>query len=396
MNWYDAKNLRETRNQKLADMKAMLTKCETEKRSLDAVENTAFDKLNTEAEGIKSTLDKVDQVRSLELAAGTVQFGREDVGTPEQRGNERALEYRAQFGKFLRGASPSELRALTVTGAGVVGDQAFATNIVDKMKAYAGVLQAGCEVLNTANGNPFGIPTTDDTGNEGRLVGEAVPNAVETLPTLGNVQIGALKFDSDWIKVSIELLQDAAYDVEGYVARKTSERIGRAFNRYTTVGTGVGQPQGFVTGGTLGATSAAAGVIDGDDILNLIHSLDSAYRANGAKLMLNDGTLCAIRKLKDLQGRYIWQPGMNGALLATIFDASYVVNSSMASLSDVEGKVLAYGDFSRYTARRVSMPMVIRANELFISDGLIGFKTIERLDGKVTDASAIKYLKLHV
>lgn len=397
--WQKLKQLREERGQFLNDMKGLLKKADDEKRDLTAEENTRFDELNGKAEARKADIERYERAQALEAELADKgeqrqqQPGREDVNTPEQRADEAAKEYRSQFVKFLRGGNPLELRALTVSGQGVVGDRPFSTDLVKAMKSFAGVLDAGAEVIPTSDGNPLTIPTADDTANTGRLVGEAVTNNNTTEPTLGTVALGAYKFDSDWIKASIELLRDAAYPIEQVIQQIAAERLGRAFNAYSTTGTGSGQPQGVITAATVGKTAALTTAITADEILDLIHSVDSAYRTSGrARFMLSDVLLATIRKLKGSDGQYLWAAGLSSAP-ATLFGYPYAVNNDVAGFG-ANNLVVAFGDFSKYKVRVVAAPEVIRANELFIGDGLIGFKTIQRMDGKLADNKAVKTLKM--
>jgi len=393
--WQKIKQLNEERGEALNQMKGILKKAEDEKRDLTADENTAFDALNTKAEARKADIDRYETAKRLEaeMSEKRHQPGRDDIDTSEQQADEAVKEYRSQFNRFLRGGNLAELRALTVSGQGVVGTREFSTNLVSAMKSFAGVLEAGAEVIPTTDGNPLTIPTSDDTSNTGRLVGEATTNTNVTEPTLGTVTLGGYKFDSDWIKVSVELLRDAAYPIETAIQQIAAERIGRAFNTYATGGTGTGQPQGVVPAATIGKTAALNTAISADEIIDLIHSLDSAYRNSGrAKFMLSDTLVASLRKLKDGQGQYIWAAGLASAP-ATLFGYAYVTNNEMPGLA-ANALPVAFGDFSKYKVRSVAQPDVIRANELFISDGLIGFKTTQRLDGKLADAKAIKTLKL--
>ena len=114
----------------------------------------------------------------------------------------------------------------------------------------------------------------------------------------------------------------------------------------------------------------------------------------GPTHQLHDTTLAAIRKLKDGNGRYIWSPGEAG-LPSRILDFPYVVNNDMAQLtSGVNSAVAAIGDFSRYFVRDVTTPWIVRADELFISSGLVGYKVFSRHDGNLADTAAVKLLKL--
>ena len=114
---------------------------------------------------------------------------------------------------------------------------------------------------------------------------------------------------TDLVKVSIELLDDSAFDLEEYIAREFAYAFGAAEEQAFCVGTGTGQPTGLFTanGGTVGVTAASATAITADEIISLIYSLKAPYRKN-AKFLMNDATVSALRKLKDSNGQYLWQP----------------------------------------------------------------------------------------
>jgi HK97 family phage major capsid protein len=405
MSWQQIKQLKEERGQVLADMKSLLKKAEDEKRDLSAEEDGKFNEFNTRAEQIKTDLERRERIAQIERDAGDAkgndetrtQPGREDTNRRSTEADEKAQEQRAQVQSYLRTGllPPQEQRAVTVSGTGVVGDRIMYDELVKVMKSYSGVRAAGAFVIPSSDGNEFGIPTADDTSNEGQIVGEGATDNTEADPNLGSVTVKPVRFDSKWIKVSYELLQDASYNVEQYILNIAGERIGRAFNRFSTVGTGTGQPQGVVTAAGVGKTAASTSAIAYEELLDLQHSLDAAYRANPAfRFMLHDTTLAACRKLKDSSGRYIFAAGAAGAP-STLLDVGYQVNNHMPELSDGAGsKVILAGDFGRYTVRDVTNAVIIRASELFSGQGLIGFRLFSRHDGRVTDANAFKVLQL--
>ncbi len=235
----------------------------------------------------------------------------------------------------------------------------------------------------------------DDTSNTGRLVGEAVTNSSETEGTLSTITLGGYKFDSDWIKLSYELLQDSGFPVEATILAQAGERLGRVFNSYATTGSGTNQPKGFITAGTVGKTLASTTALTYDELIDFIHSLDAAYRNQPGKcfVQLHDTTLAAIRKLKDGNGRYIWSAGESGQP-SRILDFPYVVNNNVSQLTAGAGTVVAaFGDFSRYMVRDVTQTVIIRADELFASDGLVGYKIFQRSDANLADVNAVKLLK---
>lgn len=399
--WQKLKALREERGQFLADMKSILKTAEDEKREISADESVKFDDLNTKAEQRKTDIERYERAQALEAEivakSGEQRAGRDDINTPEALAEEQAKERRSQIAHYLLTGvlPPSETRAVTVSGTGVVGDRPIYDKLIVALKGFAGVRDAGATILPTSDGNELTVPKADDTSNVGQIVGEAVEDNTDADPALSSITLRAYKFDSKWIKVSTEMLQDAAYPIEQYILNIAGERIGRAFNAYSTTGTGVGQPKGVLTAATAGKTAASTSAMTYEELLDLIHSIDAGYRNSpNFKLMFHDTTLAAIRKLKDGSGAYIFSAGAAGAP-SRVLDYAYTVNNDMPQLSSGTGaKVVAAGDFGRYFVRDVTGVNVVRATELFAGSGLVGFRIFSRHDGNLTDTNAIKYLKL--
>ena len=124
--------------------------------------------------------------------------------------------------------------------------------------------------------------------------------------TFANVAFGSYTFGSKLIKASNESLEDADIPLDGILFETLGERLGRVLNTYFTTGTGSSQPQGVVAGAGNSSVTAAVDGLTFDNLIDLQHSVDLAYRTQG-KWMLNDATLKVIRKLKDGNSNYIWQ-----------------------------------------------------------------------------------------
>ena len=131
----------------------------------------------------------------------------------------------------------------------------------------------------------------------------------ESDDSFGQVSIGAYKLGT-MIKVSEELLNDSVFDLESYIAREFARRIGTKEEEAFFTGDGTGKPLGILAasgGAETGVTAASATAVTADELMDLFYSLKSPYRKN-AVWILNDSTIKAIRKLKDNNGQYLWQP----------------------------------------------------------------------------------------
>jgi HK97 family phage major capsid protein len=162
-------------------------------------------------------------------------------------------------------------------------------------------------------------------------------------------------------------------------------------NTELTTGDGSGDPNGIVTASTLGVTAASATGLTADELIDLQHSVDPAYRTSPkARFMFNDSTLKVLRKLKDGEGRYIWDAGdFTKGVAGSLLGASYSVNQAMASIATGNKSVL-WGDFSKYFVRKVGAPIIGVMRERFWPD--LGIAGLIRLDGELGDTAAVKHL----
>ncbi len=298
------------------------------------------------------------------------------------------------FRSYLRGdIDVRELRAQGIatgeSGAYLV-PTGFYPELIKAMQVFGPMNDGGpVKYLTTASGNPLPIATFDGTGLKGSIIAEG-EEVEETEVKFGQKSLGAYKFTSGLIRVSSELLQDAAINPEAVVRDSMAEALGRILNEMFTKGTGVSQPQGIVTGASLGHTSAAATAISYDDLVALQHAVDPAYRANAA-WMFADSTLKAIRLLKDAEGRPLWQAGMVAGEPGTILGQRFYINQDMDAIATGKASVLN-GDFSKYVVRNVKAFGVKRLDERFATSDQVGFLGFGRYDGLVTDPRAIKKL----
>jgi HK97 family phage major capsid protein len=317
-------------------------------------------------------------------------------------------EYRSAFVAYLRGGVEEldndqrkllrsgweslESRAQAVgtnSAGGYTVPTGFRQKFVERMKDY-GAVQNVATVITTDSGQALPWPTNDDTGNVGALLAENTQVAEQDF-TIGTAQLDAYKYTSKLTRVSLELLQDSAFDIEAWVPRKHGERVGRILNQHLTTGTGSSQPNGIVTGATSGVTAAGVAAITADEIIDLVHSVDPAYRTNG-KFMLSDTALKVIRKLKDSTGQYLWQPNVQGGVAASLFGYPYVVNQDMAVPATGVKSVL-FGDFEAgYVVRMVRAIQSVRFAERYMDYFQVGFVSFCRADGDVQDSYAYRAL----
>lgn len=396
-------------------------------RDLTPDEQRAWDAIHSDADDLRAQIDQVEAeiVRHESRAQPSASYspcpapdartaaraqaintwlrGGHGALTPEER---RAL---APTGEALRSAREldprvgignaivvrmGEQRAQSTTDAagGYTIDTEVAPAIDVALSAFGGVRRVAT-ILRTAAGADLPMPTVNDTGNTGALLAENTQDSEQDL-TFGAVTLGAYKYTSRIIRVSIELMQDSAFDLAAHIGERLGERLGRIGNTHQTTGTGSGQPNGVVTASTLGTTAASTTAITSAEMLDLKHSVDPAYRTNGS-WMFNDTTLKALKQLSVGTGdsRPLWQAGIGVGEPDTIDGDPYTINQDMASPA-ASAKTALYGNFRKFIIREVMDIVILRLAERYADYGQVGFVAFARMDADLLDAGTnpIKHL----
>lgn len=284
------------------------------------------------------------------------------------------------------------------TSAGTGGDfipTGFVPRLEVAMKLWSAVEQVA-EIVRTNSGSALPWPTVNDTAVEGELLAESTAAANEEVAT-GVMTLNAFKFSSKLIWVPVELLEDSAFNLANILADLMGERLGRIKNGYFTTGTGSSQPNGIVTAATAGVTTAGATAITADELKDMVHSIDPAYRqAPGAGWMMHDAVLLYVRKLKSaVDGHYIWddrslQPGQPQRLLGY----PITINPKMASTIAATNITALFGDLAKYKVREVRRIRIRRLVERYAEKDQEAFIAFVRSDGDLLDAGANPVKKL--
>ena len=219
--------------------------------------------------------------------------------------------------------------------------------------------------------------------------GSAYP---ESDDTFSQVNLGAHKLGTA-IRVSEELMNDSVFDLESYITQEFARRIGTKEEEAFLVGDGNHKPLGVFQGAEVGVTAAKT-AITFDDMMDLYHSLRTPYRRN-ASWILNDSTVKAIRKLKDNNGNYIWQPSVQVGQPDRILSLPYRTSSFVPELA-AGNKVIALGDYSYYWIADRQGRKFKRLSELYAANGQIGFLASERVDGRLILPETVKVLQVQV
>ena len=189
------------------------------------------------------------------------------------------------------------------------------------------------------------------------------------------------------IKVTEELLYDNAFNLEAYIIKKFGEALANAEEDAFLNGDGNGKPLGIfaATGG--GHVAATVNTLKADDIIDLIYALKRAYRKKGT-FIINDKLIATIRKFKDGNGAYLWQPSTQAGEPNIL--CGYPVRTSQFAPENA----IAFGDFSYYNIGDRGTRSFAELRELFAGNGMIGFVAKERVDGKLILPEAVQILKI--
>lgn len=197
------------------------------------------------------------------------------------------------------------------------------------------------------------------------------------------------------IKVTEELLYDNAFNLENYILTQFGKALSNAEEDAFINGTGVGQPLGILaeTGGAqVGVTTASSTKVTADEIINLVYSLKRPYRKN-AVFLANDVCVAELRKLKDNNGQYLWQPSLQAGEPDRVLGYK-VYTSPYFPVPTAGGTAVAFGDFSYYNIGDRGTRSFAELKELFAGNGMIGFVAKERVDGKLVLPEAVKLLQM--
>lgn len=380
----------------------------------------AFDVYNTQVETRKKYDDLAKFSAEIDQRSGQDGDRRleRDVSrsgdTPEQ-------QYRAVFAQWMAfgseslsseqrqvlasGEATDEKRAQsvgTVTAGGYTVPAEFWAKVTETMVMFSGARELGIEIINTDVGTSIPWPTNDDTANKGAILAENTQITEQDL-VFGQANLPTYTYTSKLVRVSLQLIRDSGIDIEGFLARKLGERLGRIFNEHWTTGTGTAQPQGFMTGATVGKTAASQTAVTYAELVDLVYSVDPAYLGGDSggntagRFTMHNLTLGAIRKIVDGNSQPIWNLGpgwasATGGAPATILGFPYVPNNDVAQMT-ASARSIGFGNYrAAYVGRLVTDASVMRLAERYADYLQVGFFGFQSMGGVTQDASAAKVL----
>ena len=365
---------------------------ENENGVLSAEDNATYERMEAEIEDLTKAIDrhrKAEQ-REKELSQPVNQplTGKPYSGKQEEPKTGRASD---EYRRAMLNAMRSNFRQVSnILQEGVDADGGYLVP-----EEYDRRL---IDVLDEEN-IMRGLATMITTSGQHKINIAATKQAAAWIEEGGALTFGDATFDQKYldafklhvaIKVTEELLYDSAFNLENYIITQFGSALANAEEDAFLNGNGTGKPTGIfdaVGGGHLLGTLTAA--VKSDDVLDLVYGLKRPYRKK-ASFIMNDGTLASLRKLKDNNGAYIWQPSYQAGEPDRVL--GYAVHTSAYAPKDA----ISFGDYSYYNIGDRGTRSFKQLNELFAGNGMIGFVAKERVDGKLLLPEAVQIMKLKV
>jgi len=294
----------------------------------------------------------------------------------------------------------------------------FVQDIEKATKYFANLLDgSSIRIMETATGNVLPYPTSNDTNEAWTLLSETtqivdggttpnysttgvLPSATPGNVLASNVTFGAYKGSTGLVRVSLELMQDSAFSIESFLKEAFAVRLGRGYEYYLTLGSGSNAPFGILpaiaasgaTAVVAGGSSANDGIVGNtgvnsigyQDLVNLIHSVDPTYR-RGAKFMFSDLTLAHLKTRIDKFGRPLWVPSVRESEPDTVAGFPYVINQAFPQIA-ASATTVAFGQWSKFLARKVRDLSIVRLDERFADYGEVAYVGFSRIDSRLIDA----------
>lgn len=384
--------MREKRAKLWATMEGFLDSHRNDKGLLSAEDDATYSRMEKDLNDMTNEIKRMER-HDVIAAEMNKPVDRPLTAQPERKADMKigraSDEYREDFENLLRGRGlvHNVLSEGVQADGGYLVPEEFERRIVTGLDE-ANVIRSLAKVITTNAERKIPVAATHSVANWTAENGAYT----ESNPTFDQKSIDAFKL-TDLVKVSIELLQDSAFDLDSYIAGEFARAFGIAEEEAFCVGTGTGQPTGIFTknGGEVGVTAAGATAITADELISLVYALKSPYRRN-ASFLMNDATVSMIRKLKDNNGAYMWQPSMQAGEPDRLLGYS-LYTSPYVPVVKADALTVAFGDFKNYWIADRSGRTVQRLNELYSTNGQVGFVATERVDGKVILPEGIKLLQ---
>lgn len=379
----------DAQNSDLHAARAYIDRAESEGREMSVEERTAWDNLNTQMDERAAHIEQVktDEARS----AYAVEVAPE-VAEARVAGRDNSIgdQLRALVNGDIRSFN-IERRDLNTSDDSSIIPETFLPRLQEALVTVGPMLDPNVVTLiNTEGGEDLVIPV-ESTRPAATAIAEATTiTALD--PTFSSITLKSQKVQV-LTKASRELLSDAGFDVEGYLGRMFGIALGVKINNLLTVGTGTTEPNGLVTAAGSAVTgTATGGAFTADNLIDLAHAVDGAYVRLGGAWQMNRASLGAVRKLKDGQGMYLFQPAATVGTPDQLLGFPVFDNPDMPAIG-TSAKSVTFGWHGSYHVRQVGAIEIARSDDAYFADDQIGFRATMRIWGDLGQSAAVQYYK---
>lgn len=373
------------------EMRGILNGADTEARDLTAEERQEYDRRETRVEQLTADIRRHTQLQAIEAEDLRPQATGPSMEQPDPEHQPvlgvNSQEYIAAFTEAMRGG---EVQATTLN-VGTDGDGGYTVpelwgDLYEGLRE-SGVIRELATVITTEMGGVLHVPYVAADATAPAITDEEATIADDG-EAFNEKQLTAYKY-ARMTKASEELVQDALFNVAAFVGGRLGFDLGRATNAGYVKGNGTTAPQGLFTGATSAATLASLSAIAANEVVDLHYSVTRPYRANGVWIAA-DSTIAAIRKIKDSQGQFLWQPALQAG------EPDLLLGKPIYSDPDVDAlaaskKVLGFGNVQRAYLIRDVLGVTIRfLGERFADTGQVAWRGTLRTSGAIIDQNAFK------
>ena len=391
--------LRSKRAKLWESTKAFLETHRRENGTLSAEDDATYAKMEQEISDLGREISRLERQEAMDAElnkpVNTPITTRPGAAKEDTKTGRASDAYRKNFWNAMRSKTPDRsitdaLQIGTDSEGGYLIPDEFERTLLSGLEEN-NIFRTLANIIQTTSGDRK-IPIVASHGSAAWVDEEGAYS--ESDDAFAQITLGAYKLGT-MMKVSDELLNDSVFDLENYLSGEFARRIGNAEEDAFINGDGVGKPTGILAakgGGEIGVTTSSGTAFTADDLINLYHSLLTPYRKKAVWLM-NDSTVQFIRKLKDSNGQYLWQPSLVAGTPNTILGCPVMVSRYMPEIG-AGNKAVAFGDFSYFWIADRQGRSFMRLNELFAAHGQVGFRGSQRVDGKLILPEAIKVMQM--
>ena len=379
--------------------KAFLETHRRENGTLSAEDDATYAKMEQEISDLGREISRLERQEAMDAElskpVNTPITTRPGAAKEDTKTGRASDAYRKNFWNAMRSKTPDRsitdaLQIGTDSEGGYLIPDEFERTLLSGLEEN-NIFRTLANIIQTTSGDRK-IPIVASHGSAAWVDEEGAYS--ESDDAFAQITLGAYKLGT-MMKVSDELLNDSVFDLENYLSGEFARRIGNAEEDAFINGDGVGKPTGILAakgGADIGVTTSSGTAFTADDLINLYHSLLTPYRKKAVWLM-NDSTVQFIRKLKDSNGQYLWQPSLVAGMPNTILGCPVMVSRYMPEIG-AGNKAVAFGDFSYFWIADRQGRSFMRLNELFAAHGQVGFRGSQRVDGKLILPEAIKVMQM--